>query len=71
MERGNETVLAASAAWHTFRRMRTYKSEREGAYFVAVEPEGTTNKCASYGVETGKPLWVRRDPRMGCRRYCQ
>jgi len=49
----------ASSAWDTFTSMLEYKCEREGTHFVEVEPEGTTKECASCGVETEKPLWVR------------
>jgi putative transposase len=49
----------ASAAWGTFRRMLEYKCEREGTHFVAVDPKDTTKECASCGVKTDKPLWVR------------
>jgi len=47
------------AAWSTFLRMLEYNCEREGTYFVAVEPAGTTKECAACGVKTDKPLWVR------------
>ncbi|WP_123538565.1 RNA-guided endonuclease InsQ/TnpB family protein [Halosimplex salinum] len=49
----------AGAAWGTFLQMLEYKCEREGTYFVAVDPSGTTTECASCGVSTDKPLWVR------------
>jgi len=49
----------AGAAWGTFLRMLQYKCEREGTYFVAVDPKDTTKECASCGVKTDKPLWVR------------
>ena len=49
----------AGASWGTFLRMLEYKCEREGTYFVAVDPRGTTKECASCGTETDKPLWVR------------
>ena len=49
----------ASAAWGTFKRMLEYKCERKGTHFVAVDPADTTKECASCGVKTEKPLWVR------------
>jgi putative transposase len=49
----------AGAAWGTFLRMLEYKCEREGTHFVAVNPRGTTKECASCGVKTEKPLWMR------------
>jgi len=43
-----------------------YKCEREGTHFVAVNPRGTTNECASCGVSTDKPLWVREHSCPAC-----
>ena len=56
----------AGAAWGTFLRMLEYKCEREGTYFVAVNPRGTTKECAACGVETDKPLWVREHSCPAC-----
>ena len=56
----------AGAAWGTFLRMLEYKCEREGTHFVAVEPAGTTKECASCGVSTDKPLWVREHSCPAC-----
>jgi putative transposase len=56
----------AGAAWGTFLRMLEYKCEREGTYFVAVDPAGTTKECASCGAETDKPLWVREHSCPSC-----
>jgi putative transposase len=56
----------ASAAWRTFLSLLKYKCERNGTYFVAVEPAGTTKECASCGVSTDKPLWVREHSCPAC-----
>jgi putative transposase len=56
----------AGAAWGTFLRMLEYKCEREGTHFVAVNPGGTTKECASCGVSTDKPLWVREHSCPAC-----
>ena len=56
----------AGAAWGTFLRMLEYKCEREGTHFVAVNPRGTTKECASCGVSTDKPLWVREHSCPAC-----
>ncbi len=56
----------ASAAWGTFLRMLEYKCEREGSHFVAVDPRNTTKECASCGVKTDKPLWVREHACPSC-----
>jgi putative transposase len=57
----------ASAAWNTFTDMLETKCEREGTYFVEVDPDGTTKECANCGVETEKPLWVREHSCPACR----
>ena len=56
----------AGAAWGTFLRMLEYKCEREGTHLVAVDPKGTTKECASCGVKTDKPLWVREHSCPAC-----
>jgi len=56
----------AGASWGAFLRMLEYKCEREGTHFVAVNPRGTTKECASCGIETDKPLWVREHSCPGC-----
>ena len=56
----------ASAAWGTFKRLLNYKCEREGTHFVAVDATDTTKECASCGVETEKPLWVREHSCPSC-----
>jgi len=56
----------AGAAWGTFLRMLEYKCEREGTHFVAVDPKNTTKECASCGVKTDKPLWVREHSCPAC-----
>lgn len=43
-----------------------YKCECEGTYFVAGDPAGTTKECATCGVETEKPLWVREHACSAC-----
>ncbi|USZ71441.1 RNA-guided endonuclease InsQ/TnpB family protein [Natronosalvus halobius] len=54
------------AAWGTFLRMLEYKCEREGTHFVAVDPKNTTKECASCGIKTDKPLWVREHSCPAC-----
>ena len=49
----------ADAAWGTFLRMLEYKCRREGTHFVAVDSKDIMKKCASCGVKTDKPLWIR------------
>ncbi|UPV77145.1 transposase (plasmid) [Halorussus limi] len=66
MESPSNSRNTASAAWRTFLSLLEYKCEREGAYFVAVNPRGTTKECASCGVSTQKPLWVREHSCPAC-----
>ncbi|ARS89504.1 RNA-guided endonuclease InsQ/TnpB family protein [Natrarchaeobaculum aegyptiacum] len=47
------------AAWRQFITLLEYKGDLYGTHVVQVEPEGTTKECASCGVETAKPIWVR------------
>ena len=56
----------AGAAWGTFLRMLEYKCEREGTHFAEVDPRNTTKTCASCGVKTDKPLWVREHSCPSC-----
>ena len=56
----------ASAAWDTFTTMLAYNCNREGTHVVEVEPAGTTKECASCGVESDKPLWVREHSCPAC-----
>jgi len=54
------------AAWGTFQQILEYKCEREGTHFVEVDPRNTTKECASCGVKTDKPLWVREHSCPAC-----
>ena len=56
----------ASAAWNTFTDLLEYKCKREGTHFVEVDPEDTTKECASCGVKTDKPIWVREHSCPAC-----
>ena len=66
MESPSNSRNMASAAWRTFLSLLEYKCEREGTHFVAVNPRGTTKECASCGVSTEKPLWVREHSCPAC-----
>jgi putative transposase len=66
LESSGNSQNTASAAWDTFTTMLEYKCEREGTHFVEVEPAGTTKECASCGVESDKPLWVREHSCPAC-----
>ncbi|WP_435068932.1 RNA-guided endonuclease InsQ/TnpB family protein [Haloplanus sp. C73] len=66
MESPSNSRNTASAAWRTFLSLLEYKCKREGTHFVAVNPSGTTKGCASCGVSTEKPLWVREHSCPAC-----
>ena len=54
------------AAWRQFITLLEYKGELYGTHVVQVEAEGTTMECASCGVETAKPIWVREHSCPSC-----
>jgi transposase len=45
--------------WRDFITLLEHHGEKNGCHLVQVNPRGTTKECASCGVETRKPLWVR------------
>ncbi len=45
--------------WRDFMTLLEHHGEKNGCHLVQVNPRGTTKECASCGVETRKPLWVR------------
>jgi putative transposase len=54
------------AAWSRFLNLLEYKAELNGTHVVEIEPAGTTKECASCGVETDKPIWVREHSCPAC-----
>ena len=54
------------AAWRQFITLLEYKADLHGTRVVQVEARGTTKECASCGVETAKPLWVREHSCPSC-----
>jgi putative transposase len=66
MELPSNSHNRASAAWATFRTLLKWKCKREGTHFAEVRPGGTTKECARCGVETNKPLWVRKHSCPAC-----
>jgi putative transposase len=66
LESAGNSQNTASAAWDTFTTLLEYKCKREGTHFAEVEPAGTTKECASCGVESDKPLWVREHSCPAC-----
>ena len=66
LESPGNSQNTASAAWDTFTTLLSYKCDREGTHFVEVDPTDTTKECASCGVATDKPLWVREHSCPAC-----
>jgi putative transposase len=54
------------AAWRQFIQLLEYKGDLYGTHVVQVEAAGTTKECASCGVETSKPIWVREHSCPSC-----
>ncbi|MGZ0748286.1 MULTISPECIES: RNA-guided endonuclease InsQ/TnpB family protein [unclassified Haloparvum] len=54
------------AAWRQFITLLEYKAALYGTHVVQVEARGTTKECASCGVETAKPIWVREHSCPSC-----
>ncbi|MDB2294495.1 transposase [Halorubrum ezzemoulense] len=53
-------------AWRQFITLLEYKADLYGTHVVQVEARGTTKGCASCGVETAKPIWVREHSCPSC-----
>ena len=53
-------------AWRQFITLLEYKADLHGTHVVQVEARGTTKECASCGVETAKPIWVREHSCPSC-----
>jgi putative transposase len=58
------------AAWRQFITLLEYKGDLYGTHVVQVEARGTTKECASCGVETAKPIWVREHSCPACGFEC-
>jgi len=59
LEQSHNAGNKQDAAWRQFITLLEYKSDLYGTHVVQVEARGTTKECASCGVETAKPIWVR------------
>lgn len=42
------------------------KCDREDMHVVAISPKETIKECASCGMKTEKPLWVREHSCLSC-----
>ena len=52
--------------WRDFITILKHHGEKRGCHVVEVQPAGTTKECASCGVESDKPLWVREHSCPSC-----
>ncbi len=59
LEQSHNARNKQDAAWRQFITLLEYKADLYGCHVVQVEARGTTKECASCGVETAKPIWVR------------
>jgi putative transposase len=57
-------------AWRQFITLLEYKGDLYGTHVVQVDARGTTKECASCGVETAKPIWVREHSCPACGFEC-
>ena len=56
----------AEVGWRDFITILEHHGDKNGCHVVLVDPRGTTKECASCGVETRKPLWVREHSCPAC-----
>lgn len=56
----------AEVGWRDFITILEHHGDKNGCHVVQVDPCGTTKECASCGVETQKPLWVREHSCPAC-----
>jgi putative transposase len=66
LEQSHNARNKQDAAWRQFITLLEYKAELYGTHVVQVEAAGTTKECASCGVETAKPIWVREHSCPSC-----
>ncbi|SDF47750.1 putative transposase [Halorientalis regularis] len=70
LEQSHNARSKQDAAWRQFIILLEYKADLYGCHVKQVEPEGTTKECASCGVETAKPIWVREHSCPACGFEC-
>jgi len=70
LEQPHNACNKQDAAWRQFITLLEYKAELYGTHVVQVEAAGTTKECASCGVETAKPIWVREHSCPSCGFEC-
>jgi putative transposase len=70
LEQSHNARNKQDAAWRQFITLLEYKAKLYGTHVVQVEAAGTTKECASCGVETAKPIWVREHSCPSCGFEC-
>mgnify|MGYP000595623082 CR=1 FL=1 len=70
LEQSHTARNKQDAAWRQFITLLEYKADLYGCHVKQVEPGGTTKECASCGVETAKPIWVREHSCPSCGFEC-
>ena len=66
LEQSHNARNKQDAAWRQLITLLEYKADLYGCHVVQVEARGTTKECASCGVETAKPIWVREHSCPSC-----
>ena len=66
LKQSHNTRNKQDVAWRQFINLLEYKAELYGSHVVQVEARGTSKECASCGVETAKPIWVREHSCPSC-----
>ncbi len=70
LEQSHNARNKQDAAWRQFITLLEYKADLYGCHVEQVLPRGTTKECASCGVETEKPIWVREHSCPSCGFEC-
>jgi len=70
LEQSHNARNKQDAAWRQFITLLDYKGDLHGTHVVQVEARSTTKECASCGVETAKPIWVREHSCPSCGFEC-
>lgn len=66
MESPRNTRRMSSVSWRKFLTFLDHAAEKHACHVVQVDPRGTTKECASCGVDSEKPLWVREHSCPAC-----
>ena len=70
LEQSHNPRNKQDAAWRQFITLLEYKGDLYGCHVKQVKARGTTKECASCGVETAKPIWVREHSCPSCGLEC-